>query len=259
MLAAGAAAVAVLALRAILPRLAGKGGLPDFEAIEQPAGFRGLRGSGPLTVAALATIGIGGEETGAGGIDFGDATGRGDAALCAALFGDATGAGPAAGRGAVPVAFFYDFLCPICRDILPELEAMAADPGAGIALSWHVLTGLGPASDTAARAVLAARGLGQEAALRRRLMRAAFQPDRAYVAAVARSIGADPAALLAAMDRPAVGAELARGRALARAFAIPGTPALVVGRTRVIGALRRPALTRLITIEAADRSPWPCG
>lgn len=246
-LAAAAAVAGVITLRQIVPRLARPRRAPGFEPLDRPAGFRSLGGSRPLTTAALATIGIGNDASG----DVPDL--GGGAGLCAALFGPEPM--PA---GTVPVAFFYDFLCPICRRMLPDLERMAADPAAGIALVFHVLTGLGPASGTAARAVLAARSLGAEAALRRRLMRAAFQPDRAYVAAVARGTGADPDRLLAAMDAPAIDAELGRGRALARAFAIPGTPALIVGRTRVIGALESVALARLVAIEAADPLPLPC-
>ena len=53
---------------------------------------------------------------------------------------------------------------------------------------------------------------------------------------------------------------LARTRSLARLFAIPGTPAMVVGRTLLVGNVSGDRLNSLIEIEQADAaSQANCG
>jgi hypothetical protein len=239
MLLAGAplAVVPLLALRARAPRESGFAfapvpGAPGFRRIEAgavsaPLGdpFVGLREPGaPPPPAPLPP---------------------GD--LCAALFG-----GPP--PGTLPVAAFSDYYCPWCRDLTVRLAARD-DPG--LHLAWHELPLLGDASEAAARAALAADLQGAYPAFQARLLRAAFQPTDAYLADLARSLGLDPARLVA----DARGAEVARRlEASARAAATLGigaTPALVVGRTLVLGAIPDARLDALIAIERGEGPP-PC-
>lgn len=158
--------------------------------------------------------------------------------------------------GAVGIAAFYDPQCPVCRKLLPRLSDVAAETG--VSLVHHVLTGLGPASENAARATVAARGQGLEAAMRHRLLRAQLVVDAAYVAAVAEGLGADPARLGRDMAAAAVTEELVRSASLARALGILGTPATVIGRTLVSGDMGMAEIIALIERERAEVFPGPC-
>jgi 2-hydroxychromene-2-carboxylate isomerase len=82
-----------------------------------------------------------------------------------------------------------------------------------------------------------------------RLMRAGLVPTPAYLAEVAEGLGLDPARLLRDMGSAGIDAALRRSSALADVFALPGTPALVVGRTVVLGAVGERTLARLIERE----------
>ena len=166
-------------------------------------------------------------------------------ALCAWLF---PGGLPA---GRVPVAVFTDINCPHCRVMEPWLAELSADR---VALSWHDMPLLGPASAAGARAIVAARRQGADGRMRDRLHRSRFLPDPAYLAALAGSIGIDPDRLQADMAAPATGDRLARSVALARALGLPGTPALVIGDIIAPGVMTRPDLDALIAVAG----PPPC-
>ncbi len=169
--------------------------------------------------------------------------------VCAALF-------PAPPRpGLVPVAFFTDVNCPYCRIMADWLTEADGDT---IDLTWKNLPLLGPGSIAAARATIAAEAQGAGDAMRRRLHRTRFQAEEGYLTALAAGLGLDPARLLADMDAPRTEARIARSLGLAAAFGIPGTPAIVAGRTLAIGNLTREAFDRLIAQEAGAKADWPC-
>ncbi len=207
-----------------------------FDPLPVP-GFRALSRPSPgLTAIALAPVIPGVRHS----------SGLADRELCAALH--APGKRPA-------LAYFLDPQCPICRQMLPEVIGAATASGAPLRI--HLLTGLGPASEVAARAILAARAQGLEAAMRDRLARAALVPDMSYVLAVAGSVGAEPGRLAADMDSETVTAELGRAADLARIFGLRGTPATFVGHTLAEGRLGRGEIEALIRQEAGE-SPGPC-
>ena len=62
------------------------------------------------------------------------------------------------------------------------------------------------------------------------------------------------------MGSAQVSTRLDSTRALARLFAIPGTPAMVVGRTLLVGNVTQERLEKLIEIEQTEAA-WPanCG
>ena len=165
---------------------------------------------------------------------------------CVALFG---GAVP---PGTVPVASFSDYNCPYCRVATEDLAAIEARSGGSVRVRWHELPLLGPGSEVAARAALAADRQGAYPAMHARLMRARLVPTPAYLEEVAIDLGLDASRLLTDMTSPEVEARLDRSAAAADAFGLPGTPAMVVGRTVVVGALGDRALERLIERERAD-------
>jgi predicted DsbA family dithiol-disulfide isomerase len=170
-------------------------------------------------------------------------------ALCAALFGP-----DPFPDGTVPVASFSDYYCPYCRDLTARLSARSAQ---GLGIVWHELPLLGDASEAAARAALAADLQGAYPAFQARLLRAAFQPTDAYLTEVGQGLGLDTVRLLADAGGPIVARRLAASARAAATLGIGGTPALVVGRTLVLGAIADDRLDALIALERAAGPP-PC-
>ncbi len=172
-------------------------------------------------------------------------------AVCGALFAERSG-GRAPDR--VPVAMFSDAYCQYCRILAPRLEALEGE--GRIAITWHELPILGPASDAAARLALAADAQGAYAAMQARLLRARVQPGPAYLRDLATGLGLDPDRLARDAASPEVTARIARSEALAARFGFFATPSLVVGRTAVTGALSERRLAALVALES--RLPPPC-
>lgn len=162
--------------------------------------------------------------------------------LCQVLFGD-----PAPGR--MLVAVFSDFFCPNCRDLDARLAARLSDPASGIALTRHQLPLLGPASELAARAALAAGLQGGSARFHARLAATPFRPTLDHFARTADAAGLNPGRLLLDMNGPEVDRKLGDSAAAAQTLGVWGTPGLVVGRTLVMGAIRDDDLDRLIALE----------
>jgi predicted DsbA family dithiol-disulfide isomerase len=157
----------------------------------------------------------------------------------------------------VPVAVFSDFYCPYCRShdqLLVELEAT----GSPIRLVWHEMPLLGEGSERAARAMLAARFLDRADAARRYLWQTNLRPGPAALTRMAGELGLDPQSFRSEVDGPRVADALAQSLSLGARFGVFGTPATVVGRTRVIGAIRPPDLRKLIEVEQAE-GPIACG
>lgn len=225
----------------------------DFTALEEPAGFRHLAGgdvSGGLD-PVTGLLGAGIDEAG----EAGPTAGIGREDLCHALFDEAAGSDdPAKVNGAdgvLPIAYFSDYRCPYCRILSKRLEALA-DARADISIIWHEWPIFGEVSETAARAALAAKQQGAHGAFHHRLMRSSFVPTEGYLRTVADQAGIDSDRLLADMESAEIERELARTGALARIFGFRGTPALVVGRTVVVGAIDDARLEALIERELAD-------
>lgn len=166
---------------------------------------------------------------------------------CAALHGP----DPIPG-GIVPVASFSDYNCPYCRILTPRLARMEADPDVGIQVSWHELPLLGESSILGARAAIAAKRQGNYLGFHERVMATRFEPTPDYVAEVADLVGLQSGLLLFEMNGDAVLDEIARSEALGKLLGLIGTPALVVGRTVVLGAIDEGRLNRLIARERAD-------
>ena len=238
---AGAALLAVplLAMRAVTPRE------PAFAFDDIPGlpGFRRLEGGAVSTPLAdpFAGLRAPGEPPPPTPLPASD--------LCAALFGP----GPPP-PGTVPVASFSDYYCPYCRDLTVRLAARA---GPDLRVTWHELPLLGDASEAAARAALAADLQGAYPEFQARLLRAAFQPTEAYLTDLGTSLGLDPDRLIADASGAEVARRLATSARAATTLGIGATPALVVGRTLVLGAISDARLDALLARERAE-GPLPC-
>ena len=198
----------------------------DFEPLDDPQGFR--------RIAAGETSGMPSPFFGLEAPDeqeqaIPEEAVRAD--LCTGLFG---GPPPA---GVVPIASFSDYNCPFCRVLTERLSNLEERSGGDVRITWHEWPRLGPTSISAARAALAADLQGAYATFHKRLMRGRFVATPEYLEILARDIGMDADRLLSDMESDAVSERLRTTEAVARIFGFIGTPALVVGRTVVIGTV----------------------
>ena len=215
-------------------------GVPAYEPVPGIPGLRRLTGEVQVTGLPAATIGLGGS-----GPDLPDAV---RAAARARVAADPLAAIHPAGAGSPPVTFFTAGGCPLCPRLSERID------GLGIAPAYRPLALFGPASARTARAIIAAERLGGPLAAARvhdRLVGAAFRTEDPYILAIAAEEGLDPDALRPAMDAPETDAALARNHALSSALALPGTPALVIGRTLAIGLPARRTIAAILADEAA--------
>jgi protein-disulfide isomerase len=145
----------------------------------------------------------------------------------------------------VSVVEFYDTRCPYCREMRPELTALAQqDPN--VRVVFKDIPILGPNSVIEARALLAAQRQGSYAAMQAAIMSGSEPPTDADLRATATRLGMNPDRLIRDMDDPAIAARLAANTALAQALGINGTPALVIGNQLIPGAISPADLKKLV-------------
>lgn len=145
------------------------------------------------------------------------------------------GAWAGAEDGDVVLVQFFDYACGYCRAANPDVERLLReDPR--LKVVWRDYPVLGPASEAAAAASLAAARTGQFRPFHDRLF-AAGRPTEATIAAAGQSLGLAPAAL----DVEAR-TELQRNFELGRAVGATGTPTFVIGNRVLEGAVGYEAL-----------------
>lgn len=174
-------------------------------------------------------------------------------AICAALLRSDRGTASGEPGAAVKIVEFSDYRCPYCK-VLAEMlrELQASHDIQVIHKEWPIL---GQSSVLGARAALAAAGQGRYLDFHEKLMKARFLPTMGYIEDLGRRLELDVHALTADMNSEWVKKTLNENRALAATFALAGTPALIVGRTVVQGAIGRDDLERLIELESSEAQP----
>ena len=147
-------------------------------------------------------------------------------------------------KGDVALVIFSDYNCPYCRATAPELDRLlATDPK--LKIVWREMPVLGPGSDAAALAALAAARQGKYLAFHRALF-GGGHPDGNGIAASARMAGLDPVRFAADRAAPDVQAEVASNLALARRLQISATPFFVIGNRSYEGAIGQDALAAAV-------------
>jgi hypothetical protein len=158
----------------------------------------------------------------------------------------------------IPVTYFTDIACPVCRGLEPRPRRSGASPTRRSSASTREFPVFGPGSEAAARAIRAADGQGGAETVRTHLLARPAPTTPEALRSMAIELGLDPEGLLQAWSAPQVIRSLARDRALARRLGFLGTPGLVIGRTVVPGALPRDTLERLMMTEAEEGPPTTC-
>jgi protein-disulfide isomerase len=147
---------------------------------------------------------------------------------------------PAAGNasGDITIVEYFDYQCPYCRKLEPELRQVVHEDGK-VKLVWKDWPILGPMSVTAARMALASRYQDKFASAHDALMavNAKLTEGRIREALAGAGIDVDRLDRDLAGNATAIDATLTRNNDQATAFEFRGTPAFIVGKFRVPGAL----------------------
>ncbi len=147
---------------------------------------------------------------------------------------------PASGNlaGDITIVEYFDYQCPYCRKVEPELRQVIQDDGKVrlVFKDWPIL---GPASVTAARMVLASRYQDKFVQAHDALIAINSKLTEARIREVLAGAGVDLDRLNKDLARnaAAVDAVLARNNDQATAFDFRGTPSFIVGKFRVPGVL----------------------
>jgi protein-disulfide isomerase len=147
---------------------------------------------------------------------------------------------PVAGNaeGNITIVEWFDYNCPYCRKLEPELRQVVQDDGKVrlVLKDWPIL---GPVSKVAARMALAAKYQDKYQAAHEAMIGVNSKLTEPRIRELLSGAGID----IDRLDRDlstnakAIDAILARNNDQARAFGFTGTPAFIVGKYRVPGVL----------------------
>ena len=156
---------------------------------------------------------------------------------------------PALGNldGDITIVEYFDYQCPYCRKLEPELRQVVQDDGKVrlVQKDWPVL---GPTSVIAARTALATRYQDKYLQAHEALIgvNSKLTEPRILEVLAAAGIDVDRAIRDLAANAKAIDTILARNNDQARAFGFNGTPSFIVGKFRVPGVLTMPQFEQAI-------------
>jgi protein-disulfide isomerase len=147
---------------------------------------------------------------------------------------------PVAGNasGDISIVEYFDYQCPYCRKVEPELRQVVQDDGK-VRLVWKDWPILGPMSVTASRMALASRYQGKFIQAHDALIAINSKLTDAKIREALAGAGVD----IDRLDRDlagqasAIDATLARNNDQAMAFEFRGTPSFIVGKFRIPGVI----------------------
>ncbi|MBS0518858.1 MAG: DsbA family protein [Proteobacteria bacterium] len=148
-------------------------------------------------------------------------------------------------NGDVTIVEFSDYQCPYCKRTYPVMKSVVAADGK-VKVVYKDLPILGEASRIAALAALASRNQNKHEAFHNALMEFSGKLDRDQILALAASVGIDVDRLQKDMEDPKLLTIIERNKDLAAALGVRGTPAFVIGKQFVPGAIDADTLKQLI-------------
>ena len=148
-------------------------------------------------------------------------------------------------EGDVTVVEFFDYNCPYCRRVKPEMEALlAADPNVRVVYrEWPIL---GEGSVFAARAALASRNQGKYEEFHWAMMQLKQRAEEATIIRVAEDIGFDVAQLRRDMTAPEIEEHIQTSMRLAQSLGFSGTPSFVIGDSLAPGLIQADQMIELV-------------
>jgi protein-disulfide isomerase len=156
---------------------------------------------------------------------------------------------PVAGNpnGNITIVEYFDFNCPYCRKLEPELRQVVQDDGKVrlVLKDWPIL---GPVSVVASRLALATKYQDKYVVAHDALMstNSRLTEPRIHELLAGAGIDVDRATRDLETNSKAIDAILARSNDQATAFGFKGTPAFIVGKFRVPGVLTMPQFEQVI-------------
>ena len=145
----------------------------------------------------------------------------------------------------VTLVMFTDYSCGYCRASVADVDRLLAEDRK-LRVVWRELPILGPGSDQAARAGLAAAKQGKYLDFHRRMF-AAGSPNPAKIAQVSKAAG------VSVVGAPEIEREINSNIALARTLGLSGTPAFVVGDRLLNGAVGYAELKKAVAEARAKK------
>ena len=140
--------------------------------------------------------------------------------------------------GDITIVEWFDYNCPYCRKLAPELRQVVQDDGKVrlVLKDWPIL---GPVSKVAARMALAAKYQDKFDAAHEAMISVNSRITEPRIAELLSGAGLDMDRLKKDLDTnaKAIDAVLARNNEQAMAFGFNGTPSFIVGKYRVPGVL----------------------
>jgi protein-disulfide isomerase len=156
---------------------------------------------------------------------------------------------PVAGNadGDINIVEYFDYQCPYCRKIEPELRQVVQDDGK-VRLVWKDWPILGPISVVASRMALATKYQDKYRQAHEALIgvNSKLTEPRINELLAGAGIDVDRAKRDLETNAKAIDALLARNNDQATAFGFRGTPAFIVGKFRVPGVLTMAEFTQVI-------------
>ena len=156
---------------------------------------------------------------------------------------------PVAGNpdGDITIVEYFDYQCPYCRKIEPELRQVVQDDG-NVRLVWKDWPILGETSVMAARLALASKYQDKFTAAHEALIsvNSKLTGPRLPELLAAAGIDVDRLNRDHAANAKTIDAILARNNDQATAFGFKGTPSFIVGKFRVPGVLSMADFERVI-------------
>ena len=153
--------------------------------------------------------------------------------------------------GDVTVVEFFDYQCGYCRRALPTMVELL-DKDANVRVVWKEFPILGPVSEFAARASMAAERQGKYHDFHIRLMGEKGKLSVERVMEVAGLVGLDVAQLSRDMKDPIIQDYIEETRSLAQAIGIRGTPSFVIDGALVRGVVESARMKELVAAARAD-------
>jgi protein-disulfide isomerase len=153
------------------------------------------------------------------------------------------GAWAGAKEGDVVLVEFFDYACGFCRKSNPDIDRLLAEDRK-LKVVWRELPVLGPDSQAAAEASLAAAKAGKFRAFHEKLF-ALGRPTAATIAEAKKAVGVTGGAA------PEFRAEVEKNYELARSVQASGTPTFLVGDKVLQGAVGYDALKEAIAAARA--------
>ncbi|MTJ94214.1 MAG: DsbA family protein [Desulfovibrio sp.] len=151
-------------------------------------------------------------------------------------------------KGDVTVVVFFDYQCPACKMLGPEIDKLlASDKGVKVVYKDYPI--LGPGSLMAAKAALASMSQGGYEAFHNALLNdktSGHNLGEPRILEIATSVGLNADKIKAEMKSPQVDAAVTRNIALGDQVAHKATPGMFVGSQFVPGAASFEQLTQLV-------------